>query len=118
MPRTIIEAMASGKPVIASDIRGCREEVSHGETGLLVPVRDADALGQGIVDILKSPTLARSMGEKGRERAAQYFDEQLVMDRQLWHYARLVAERHPYLAQSQDVLASAASKGSGSDQNS
>lgn len=98
MPRTIIEAMASGKPVIASDIRGCREEVSHGETGLLVPVRDAEALGRAIVDVLNSPELARSMGEKGRERAVQYFDEQLVMDRQLWHYARLVSERHPALA--------------------
>lgn len=105
MPRTIIEAMASGKPVIASDIRGCREEVSHGETGLLVPVREAEPLGKAIVDILNSPELARSMGEKGRERAEQYFDEQLVMDRQLWHYARLVAERHPALAApSHDAL--------------
>ncbi len=98
MPRTIIEAMASGKPVVASDIRGCREEVSHGETGLLVPVRDADALGRAIVDVLHSPELAKSMGEKGRERAEQYFDEQMVMERQLWHYARLVSERHPALA--------------------
>ncbi len=98
MPRTIIEAMASGKPVIASDIRGCREEVSHGETGLLVPVRDAEALGRAIVDVLNSPELAKSMGEKGRERAEQYFDEQMVLDRQLWHYARLVSERHPALA--------------------
>lgn len=98
MPRTIIEAMASGKPVIASDIRGCREEVSHGETGLLTPVRDADALGDAIVDVLNSPELAKSMGEKGRERAVQYFDEQLVMDRELWHYARLISERHPALA--------------------
>ncbi len=98
MPRTIIEAMASGKPVIASDIRGCREEVSHGETGLLVPVRDAEALGRAIVDVLNSPELARSMGEKGRERAELYFDEQTVLDRQLWHYARIVSERHPALA--------------------
>lgn len=98
MPRTIIEAMASGKPVIASDIRGCREEVSHGITGLLVPVRDAEALGKAIVDVLNSPDLARSMGEKGRGRAEQYFDEQMVIDRQLWHYARLVSERHPALA--------------------
>ena len=45
MPRTIIEAMMLGKPVLATDIRGSREEVVHEETGLIVPVRSADRTG-------------------------------------------------------------------------
>ena len=93
MPRSIIEAMASGKPVVATNIRGCREEVVHGVTGLLVPVRDSQALAEAMVQVLANPDSARRMGQEGRKRAEALFDEDQVLDRQVQVYQQLVTER-------------------------
>lgn len=93
MPRTILEAMASGKPVVATNIRGCREEVVHGVTGLLVPVKDSRALAQAIVQVLSDPEAARRMGEAGQRRAVRLFDERMVVHRQLEIYRELVKAR-------------------------
>jgi glycosyltransferase involved in cell wall biosynthesis len=78
MPRSLIEAMAAGLPVVATDIRGCREEVVDGETGILVPPRDADALARGMIGLLEDPHAARRMGEAGRRRAREMFDERKI----------------------------------------
>jgi|Deesub1362A_J573_1020465.scaffolds.fasta_scaffold00550_6 glycosyltransferase involved in cell wall biosynthesis len=90
MPRTLLEAMAAGKPVVATNIRGCREEVIHGVTGLLVPVRDPCALAEAIVKILSNPELAYAMGEAGQHRAQQEFDEAVVLERQIKAYRKLL----------------------------
>jgi lipopolysaccharide/colanic/teichoic acid biosynthesis glycosyltransferase/glycosyltransferase involved in cell wall biosynthesis len=90
MPRTIIEAMASGKPVIATNIRGCREEVVHGSTGLIVPVNNPQALADAIIDILSHPEEGLRMGAEGRLRANKFFTEQTVLDRQVKFYANVV----------------------------
>jgi glycosyltransferase involved in cell wall biosynthesis len=87
--------MASGKPVVATNIRGCREEVVPGVTGLLVPVRNSQALAEAMVQVLGNPELARRMGQEGRDRAVALFDERLVVDRQLQVYRELVARRAP-----------------------
>jgi lipopolysaccharide/colanic/teichoic acid biosynthesis glycosyltransferase/glycosyltransferase involved in cell wall biosynthesis len=86
MPRTIIEAMASGKPVIATDIRGCREEVVNGSSGLIVPVNNSPALAQAIIKVLSDTDLARRMGAEGRRLANESFNEQVVLDRQVGIY--------------------------------
>jgi lipopolysaccharide/colanic/teichoic acid biosynthesis glycosyltransferase/glycosyltransferase involved in cell wall biosynthesis len=97
MPRTIIEAMASGKPVIATNIRGCREEVAHGSTGLVVPVNDSQALAQAIIQILANPEEGHRMGAEGRLRANTLFREQAVLDKQVQIYADIVKKRQrPY----------------------
>jgi glycosyltransferase involved in cell wall biosynthesis len=93
MPRSILEAMASGKPVVATDIAGCRDEVVHGETGLLVPVGDAEALSQAILTLLRDPDLARRMGQAGQQRAKELFDERVVCERIVAAYHRLVEEK-------------------------
>jgi glycosyltransferase involved in cell wall biosynthesis len=93
MPRTILEAMAAGKPVVATDIRGCREEVIHEVTGLLVPVADPHALAQSISRLLANKEEAAQMGEAGRRRAESGFDEKRVLDRQVSVYAQLVNQR-------------------------
>jgi lipopolysaccharide/colanic/teichoic acid biosynthesis glycosyltransferase/glycosyltransferase involved in cell wall biosynthesis len=90
MPRTIIEAMASGKPVIATNIRGCREEVVHGLTGLIVPVNNPQALAEAIIYILSQPEEGLRMGAEGRLRANKFFTEQTVLDRQIKFYADAV----------------------------
>lgn len=93
MPRTIIEAMASGKPVVATDIRGCREEVVEGVTGHLVPVNDPAALADAITKVITSPDIGRGMGEAGRQRAIEHFDEGAVVNREMEVYRDLMGAR-------------------------
>jgi glycosyltransferase involved in cell wall biosynthesis len=81
LPRSILEAMACGLPVIATDIRGCREAVLDGATGLLVPPGDAQALTSAVLDLIDHPEKARQMGEEGRRRAVGLFDAELVRNR-------------------------------------
>src|SRR6185436_1949847 len=71
-PVTITEAMASGIPVIASDIGGVSELVEHGVTGLLAPPRDPRALADLIERLRKDPALRREMGQKGRTSIRQH----------------------------------------------
>lgn len=72
--RTPVEAMAAGKPVVATNRGGCTEIVETGRTGVLVPPRSPEALAQGLLTILRDPLGARLMGERGRERARALFD--------------------------------------------
>jgi len=83
MPRSIIEAMMSGLPVVATNIRGSREEVVDGETGFLVPVRDAARLVDALGRLAKDADLRSRMGAAGRERAVALYDESKVIARQL-----------------------------------
>ncbi|MBI2857834.1 MAG: sugar transferase [Chloroflexi bacterium] len=93
MPRTIIEAMASGKPVVATNIRGCREEVVPELTGLLVPLKAPKDLAEAISGILSRPSLAERMGSEGRRRAIEFFDESLVLDKQVRAYAEIIQRK-------------------------
>jgi glycosyltransferase involved in cell wall biosynthesis len=93
MPRSIIEAMASGKPVVASDIRGCREEVIDGVTGFLVPVHDAPALANRIEALVRDPDLREELGLAGRRRAEKVFDEAKVIERLMDRIDQLLEER-------------------------
>jgi glycosyltransferase involved in cell wall biosynthesis len=81
LPRSILEAMGAGLPVVATDIRGCREEVVNGVTGFIVAPRDADALYDAVSFLLNHPERAAEMGRAGRRRAAEVFDERLVCRR-------------------------------------
>lgn len=93
MPRSIIEAMAAGKPVVATDIRGCREEVVEGETGYLVPTKAWGALAERLGRLLADPELRRQMGDAGRRRAEALFDERMVCHRLISTMDRLLAAR-------------------------
>ena len=83
MPRSIIEAMMTGLPVVAADIRGSREEVVPDETGLLVPVNDAAALARALERLVADPELRTAMGRSGRARALELYDEEKVIRRQM-----------------------------------
>lgn len=93
MPRSLLEAMAAGLPVVATDIRGCREEVADGTSGILVPPRDHHALGEAVLEIISDPDLAMRMGKAGRKEVLERFDERTVIRRQLNHLERLTAGR-------------------------
>ena len=83
MPRTIIEAMLMSKPVVATDIRGSREEVVPDETGLLVPARNAGALANAFVRLVGDAALRQRMGLAGRMRALALYDEAKVVALQI-----------------------------------
>jgi glycosyltransferase involved in cell wall biosynthesis len=83
MPRTIIEAMMMAKPVVATNIRGSREEVVQGVTGLLVPTHDASALAQALDSLIQDAAWCARMGQAGRERALALYDEQRVVALQI-----------------------------------
>lgn len=91
MPRSVLEAMATGRAIITTDTIGCRETVRlpagaapdadgilQGENGLLVPVRDARALGRAMVRLARDPALVRAMGARSRAIAEDEFDVRKV----------------------------------------
>ena len=80
MPRSAIEAAAMGKPLVLTDIRGCREVARHDVEGLLVPVRSANELAAAISTVLDDGSLRRRLGEAARARAVERFDESRVAD--------------------------------------
>jgi len=93
LPRTLMEASAMGKPVVATDIRGCREVVKDRDTGILVPVKDADTLAGAILSLLQDDARARAMGLAGRRRAEELFDERRVFQRVEAEYERLLRQK-------------------------
>ena len=86
LPKTLIEAAACGCPIVTSDVPGCREVVRHGENGLLVPARDADALAKALMDLLQSPAARSEMGSCGRMIAEKEFSTDLVISQTFAFY--------------------------------
>lgn len=80
LPITILEAMASGLPVVASDVGGVSEEVEAGVTGRLVPPRDPVALRGALRTLLDDPAGGRRMGQAGAERARRLFSARAMGD--------------------------------------
>ncbi|MVW63044.1 glycosyltransferase [Massilia sp. NEAU-DD11] len=74
LPRSTQEVMAMGKPVITTDVPGCRETVEHGVNGFKVPVRDSAALAEVMLTFIRSPHLVEMMGRASRRKAEQTFD--------------------------------------------
>lgn len=83
MPRTIIEAMMMARPVVATNIRGSREEVVPEQTGLLVPVRSSSRLAEAIGRMVADPSRAAQLGAAGRERALSLYDERRIVAAQI-----------------------------------
>ena len=83
LPRSIIEAMAMSKPIIATDIRGCREEVFPGENGFLVEKANAKELGEAMTSLLEDTDLAVKYGMRSREIVEELFDEEKVLGKQI-----------------------------------
>lgn len=90
-PRSAMEAAAAGLPIIATDIRGCRQVVADGVTGLLVPVRDPRALSAALRELTSSPALRASMSAAAARRAGDEFDQRRQIATTLATYDRLLA---------------------------
>jgi glycosyltransferase involved in cell wall biosynthesis len=89
MPRSLLEAAATGRPVIASDVPGCRQAVEHGKTGFLCRPMDAADLAARLEEMASLPPEERlRMGERGRHKVESEFDERVVLER----YAAVIRE--------------------------
>lgn len=73
-PRTVLEAMAMGRPVITTDAPGCRETVIDGDNGFLVPVKSIEALAEAMIKFINNPELISKMGQLSRQIAAEKYD--------------------------------------------
>ena len=90
LPKVLIEAAASGRPIVTTDVPGCREVVRNGVNGLLVPVGDVPALAAAMGELLADPALRNRMGQAGRQRAESEFAIELVVDQTMDVYRSLL----------------------------
>lgn len=91
MPKVLIEAAASARPIVTTNTPGCREIVRDGENGFLVPVNDDIALAETLHKLIEDPLLRKQMGEKGRALAVSEFSVEKVISQTLALYQELAA---------------------------
>lgn len=77
-PKTVLEAMATGRAIITTDATGCRETVVNGKNGYLVPIKDVDALSGAMVDLIENPDKIPQMAESGLQMVRDKFDVNIV----------------------------------------
>ncbi len=99
-PRSAMEAAASGLPIVATDIRGCRQVVDDGVTGVLVPVRSPDALAVRIGELVADAGRRRSMSLAAVRRSRTHFDQEQVIATTLETYRRLLSARRARVARA------------------
>jgi glycosyltransferase involved in cell wall biosynthesis len=88
LSRSLIEAAAMERPIITTDVPGCRDVVDHGRSGLLVPLHDSRAIQLALLLLLEHPELARSFGKAARRKVEADFQVTLVNERTLDQYER------------------------------
>lgn len=93
---SILEYMAAGRPVVATDVGGAREAVVEGETGYLVRSGDYESLAARIIELLRDPARARAMGTRGRQIVEEKFSSEAQLQRTLDLYGDLLARAQPY----------------------
>ncbi|KVT59163.1 glycosyl transferase [Burkholderia ubonensis] len=82
VPRTLMEASAMGRPIVATDVPGCRDVVADGDTGLLCRARDSASLAERVMQMIAlGPDGRAAMGLRGRQKVVAEFDEQKVVER-------------------------------------
>lgn len=91
VPRVLIEAAATGRPIVTTDAPGCREIVHHDQNGLLVPVRDSGALAIALRTLVEDPAMRLRMGLNGRALVAEEFNQEYVNAATLKVYQELLA---------------------------
>ncbi len=90
VPKALIEAASCGRAIVACEVPGCREVVRHGENGLLVPVRNPEALAHALTTLIHDAALRARMGCRGREIAVSEFAEDLVLSQVIEVYRNLL----------------------------
>ncbi len=91
----ILEAMAAGRPVVATDVGGVRDVVRDGETGLLVPAEDPEAMAGAIVRLAEAPERAAALAARARERVHRFFSVEQMVDAYARLYRGLLGRYNP-----------------------
>ncbi|MDR3449213.1 MAG: glycosyltransferase family 4 protein [Alphaproteobacteria bacterium] len=89
LPKSLLEALSCGRPVVTTDVEGCRETVTDGLNGFVVPAKNAQALADALQKLIDNPALRQQMGHEGRRRAETEFSQQRIIDETLQVYAGL-----------------------------
>jgi glycosyltransferase involved in cell wall biosynthesis len=89
LPKSLLEAAASGRPMVAADVPGCREIVTENETGLLVPARDSTALAAALARLAGDAALRQRLGSVARERAVERYSQERIASETLALYRSL-----------------------------
>ena len=92
LPKSLLEAAACGRPMVATDVSGCREVVRPGETGLLVPPRDPKSLADALERLASDPELRRRMGAAARELVERELSQEAVVEQTMALYRELLPE--------------------------
>ncbi len=92
-PNAVLEAMAAGKPIVATNVGGTPEAVVHGESGLLVPPEDPPALAEAMIRLLRRPAEAARLGEAARRRVVELFQVSSMIRQYEEVYEHVVAQK-------------------------
>jgi glycosyltransferase involved in cell wall biosynthesis len=90
LPKALIEACASGRPIVTTDVPGCRDVVADGQNGLLIPSRDSSALAAALARLVDDAEMRARMGTKSRQRAQAMFSVSDVVRQTLAIYERFI----------------------------
>lgn len=91
VPKSLLEAAASGRALITTNIPGCRDVVRHEDNGLLVPARDPEALADALTRLVESPEERQKFGKRSRQRAVEEFSDQVIIGHMQALYKELLA---------------------------
>lgn len=91
VPKILIEAASCAKPIVATDVPGCREIVQHHVNGLLVPARDSHALADALEQLLENEALQDEMGRAGRHKVVEQFSDRIVNESTIGIYNELLS---------------------------
>jgi len=90
VPQVLLEGAACSKPLVTTDVPGCREAVIDGENGYIVPPKDATQLADRLTKLITNPDLRQSMGQQGRTLVENEFSREVVVDRTIDVYKELI----------------------------
>ena len=93
LPKSLLEAAAAGRPMVATDVPGCREVCRDGETGVLVPARTVEPLAAALEKLATNPALRERLGATARHVAVAEFAEEIVVDQTLALYGEMLSKQ-------------------------
>ncbi|MFI5057715.1 MAG: glycosyltransferase family 4 protein [Candidatus Acidiferrales bacterium] len=100
VPTVLMEAAASGRAIVTTDVPGCRDIVRNGVNGRIVPPGDAVALAEAIEELLKNSAMRQEMARRGREIAVNEFSQEMIAEQTLALYSELLKSRSSRVAKS------------------